>query len=229
MSLRFGIPLVVLALLVLALLYFSFLGGPGSRASVSFAPLGSGTDAAVAGRVLDPKGAPVGGVTVVWHAEEGGNTGMFAVRPFSSREEVISAVDGSFRFDGVPIAEGFAAVRGPESGYEGSSASLLPRTGHVAEGLKVTVKPIAPERWVTGTLIGSDGKALAHARIRAEASSFGRNWSAQFTTDEAGHFTTLAPWPRARAQLTWLPDGAGPVPLGTIRGGEPAQLTATPP
>ncbi|HVG94434.1 MAG TPA: carboxypeptidase regulatory-like domain-containing protein [Planctomycetota bacterium] len=121
-----------------------------------------------AGKVVDLKGVGVAGVRIVAFGSsgEGGLAGMFAM---SRGDATRSGPDGAYELDG--IAPGHAyTLRFIHPRYVTVDLPGLDATaggGH--DGLEALLEDAA---WVTGTVVGSDGKPIAGASVSAGEDPF---------------------------------------------------------
>lgn len=208
-----------------ALLLAAWLVLPRLRmAKVDFVPHGDPQRAAVAGRVQDAQGKPIGGVQVTWFVQQG-DASLLGFRTFRGGDlQAITGADGAFRFDSVPLAEGRAALD-TASGYEGESGHVLPQAGHAAEGLRIAAEPIGEDRWLRGRLLHRDGTPAAGVVVQVKVERLLRSWQGIARTDAEGRFDAMGPWAGVAVELLLLPDEGAPKPLGTHRFGEPVQVT----
>jgi hypothetical protein len=199
------------------------------RADVRFVPHTDPALCAVAGMVVDEAGRPAAGVKVVWCAAEAGDTGLWGSQLFRSTAEMVTGADGSFRFEPVSPVDGFVTIDGNDLQVEGRSGELTPRPGFVATALQVVAKAIPASRRLSGRLQDPQGAPIAFAPIQVRAESWLTEWQNLTTTDAEGRFELSGPWSGVGAELTWLPVGGEPQPLGTAVFGEEVRLTSARP
>lgn len=170
--------------------------------------------ASVQGLALTPEGVPLAGVKVTWFAANDLGGG-FAMGFVGGERTTRTAADGTFRFDSVPAAEGFAALDDAQSGFEGRSRHVLAQNGIRAEGLRLAAEAIEPTRWLRGQLRRTDGSAWPFAHLQVRANGILRTWQGSTTTDADGRFAILGPWEGAQVELLLLPPDGDPRTLGT--------------
>jgi hypothetical protein len=194
------------------------------RERVSFVANSNPAAAAVSGTVVGPDGLPLGGVTVMWYSADAPAAFVGMARPFAGGATVVTAADGTFRFDDLPAVDGFAALAGDRPRYEGQTGELTPQRGSVAVSLQLQAAPIPPSRLLTGRLRDPGGAPMAFVQVESKASSWFRNWQMSTVTDAEGRFELRCPWPTDDATLTWQPQGGVAQPLGQIAFGQHVDL-----
>lgn len=208
------LPFVLAASIVLLAAAAWFVLPALRMAKVTLVAHGDPKRASVQGLVQTAEGVPLAGAKVTWFAASdhgGGFTMGFVGGDLTTR----TAADGTFRFDAVPAAEGFAELGDALCGFEGRSRHVLAQNGMRAEGLRLTAEAIEPTRWLRGQLRRPDGSALPFAQVQIRANGWLRTWQGNTSTDAEGRFAILGPWSGAQVELLLLPFEGEPRPLGT--------------
>jgi protocatechuate 3,4-dioxygenase beta subunit len=139
--------------------------------------------AAVAGKVVDRDGKPLGGARVYLTIENRNPPGLRQVR---------SAADGSYRFPALRQGELPGMVIAAKQGYGVWGVLLVDNADH--SGVEVRLPPAAP---IAGKVLDADGKPIAGAAVRVEQASWGPGGHAPLperfpllstTTDRTGSF-----------------------------------------
>jgi hypothetical protein len=217
---------VVAVVLLAAVLAVVWLVLPQLRfANVDWVAHGDPARAAVAGRALTPDGTPVAGLEVIWSSQDGAS-GMLGTRLFRGGDlRATTSADGTFRFENVPLAEGYASIDGSNLQHEGHSQSVAPRAGFTATGLALTAETIAPARKLSGQLRSSDGQPIRFTPLVARADRWWRTWQCAAMTDGDGRFELVGPGAGADVELLLRPPSGFEVALGTFACGTPAVVT----
>jgi protocatechuate 3,4-dioxygenase beta subunit len=132
------------------------------------------TGCVVAGRVIDGDGKPVEGVQI-WVQSQDQRTG--------SAMTARTAVDGTFRVEGVPAAALWVSAHNSRSGSHVNQQIERLKPGEVREGIELTLA--SGSSAVTGVLVDEQGKPAARVRMTATSA---RGTTSQTMTSDEGHF-----------------------------------------
>jgi hypothetical protein len=143
--------------------------------------------ASIAGRVLEPGGAPASGARVTLHADTAERIGR--LRGDVKAPEVLSAEDGTFLLTG--LGTGTSTIYAERAGSAPSeTVAVETRAGEPSQGVVLKLRKGA---LVTGEVYGADGKPAAGVRIVAQEQA---NWNTSMKrADGEGRFRleALAP------------------------------------
>lgn len=157
------------------------------------------------GRVLDPSGKPLAGATI--GLEESGSSMM---RGSTVKRHATSDEAGYFHIGGLPT--GKYRVQARSAGYVAAELDplIIPGTGRVVE----TMLAVTLGREVTGTVVDSDGRAIAAAWVSPQMrfDSLGMNF---FSKDESEEGASEDSIPHSEGSVET--DAHGRFRLGGIR------------
>ncbi len=163
---------------------------PGFAASRQFVPVGAGpveltlvlvAGAAVSGRVVDERGQPVAGASVVYSGASDWN-----VQADEHKDGAVTGADGQFAFAALP-AGSFRFVARHQDFAPGSSAIVTLDGSHPTDGIEIKLTAGAT---VAGKVVDGSGAPVASARVRvgvATRSMIGSE-PRQVYTDDDGTF-----------------------------------------
>ena len=150
---------------------------------------------AVVGRVVTPDGGPLAGARVVATAVENDRNDPEELRRLGPRlahprPESLSAADGSFRLERVPV--GPARVwAGSQGRAWTSSLALTLEEGRELDGLELALAPLASDDVIAGMVLDPAGEPVAGARVYYWFRSAHYGSGGAVLTDAEGRFSHL--------------------------------------
>ncbi len=177
----------------------------------------------IAGVVLGPDGAPAAGVQVM--ATDPQFTDLDSERRQGPGEvrvpNTTSAVDGSFRIDGVParMMRAWAHVDGTRWAF--SDPIDVPAVG-VRAGIVLNLEALSADDRIEGIVLDPAGKPLAGVYVNFACTSAGHSWSSSIQTHADGRFQILV-MRKVKHDLS-VRDGKGEWSAVALDGVEPGTL-----
>lgn len=196
------VPLILVLLVAVGVLGSSVLKWMRQADPVWTAHADQGT-ASITGKVALGDGRPVPGIEVIWYAEaDAGSHGT--VTAFGGELRARTAADGVFRFDSVPLRNGFLGIDEAQAKHGGRTGEFVPRAGYDAV-LDVAAEPVDERRILKGRLLTADGAPAVQMLVVASTGSLVTTWQYGTSTDDAGGFEILLPWAADEVELKWRP------------------------